>query len=144
MILRAVGESDVSAHSIGYDVIRVRYLAVLFGGAMAGLGGAFLSLVLHADVGRGDDRRARLDRAGAGGVRVLAAVAAAARRLSVRRRHHPAALCPGRRPFGVPSQVMSMLPYLATIVVLAVIAGGPWKGRLDAPACLGKPFRPAT
>ena len=44
MILRAVGESDVSAHSIGYDVIKVRYLAVLFGGAMAGLGGAFLSL----------------------------------------------------------------------------------------------------
>jgi simple sugar transport system permease protein len=46
--------------------------------------------------------------------------------------------------FGVPAQVMSMLPYLATILVLAVIAGGPWKGRLDAPACLGKPFRPAT
>ena len=41
MILRAVGESDDSAHSIGYDVIRVRYLAVLFGGAMAGLGGAY-------------------------------------------------------------------------------------------------------
>src|ERR687898_968665 len=44
MILRAVGESDVSAHSIGYDVLLVRYLAVLFGGVMAGLGGAFLSL----------------------------------------------------------------------------------------------------
>src|SRR3546814_15718382 len=44
MILRAVGESDISAHSIGYDVIAVRYRAVLFGGAMAGLGGAFLSL----------------------------------------------------------------------------------------------------
>ena len=42
--MRAVGESDVSAHSIGYDVIKVRYLAVLFGGVMAGLGGAFLSL----------------------------------------------------------------------------------------------------
>src|SRR3546814_13157912 len=44
MILRAVGESDISPHSIGYDVIAVRYRAVLFGGAMAGLGGAFLSL----------------------------------------------------------------------------------------------------
>ena len=44
MILRAVGESDQSAHSIGYDVIGVRYCAVLFGGAMSGLGGAFLSL----------------------------------------------------------------------------------------------------
>ena len=44
MILRACGGSDVSAHSIGYDVIRIRYLAVLFGGLCAGLGGAFLSL----------------------------------------------------------------------------------------------------
>ena len=44
MILRACGDSDVSAHSIGYDVIKIRYLAVLFGGMCAGLGGAFLSL----------------------------------------------------------------------------------------------------
>ena len=44
MILRAVGESDVSAHSIGYDVIGFRYRAILFGGAAAGLGGAYLSL----------------------------------------------------------------------------------------------------
>ena len=46
LILRAVGESDEAAHSIGYGVIRVRYLAVLFGGAMAGLAGAYYSLVL--------------------------------------------------------------------------------------------------
>ena len=45
---------------------------------------------------------------------------------------------------GIPAQVMSMLPYLATILVLTVIAVGPWKGRLDAPACLGIPFRPST
>ena len=44
----------------------------------------------------------------------------------------------------VPSQVMSMLPYIATIVVLVVISAGPWKGRLNPPACLGIPFRPAT
>jgi general nucleoside transport system permease protein len=144
MILRAVGESDVSAHSIGYDVIRVRYLAVLFGGAMAGLGGAFLSLsytpmwVEEMTAGRGwialalvvfsSWRPARLF-LGAylfGGVTILQLYAQ------------------GAGSFGVPAQVMSMLPYLATIVVLAVIAGGPWKGRLDAPACLGKPFRPAT
>ena len=50
----------------------------------------------------------------------------------------------GAGGFGIPAQVMSMLPYLATIVVLTVIAAGPWKGRLDAPACLGKPFRPST
>jgi general nucleoside transport system permease protein len=144
MILRAVGESDVSAHSIGYDVIKVRYLAVLFGGIMAGLGGAFLSLsytpmwVEEMTAGRGwialalvvfsSWRPGRLF-LGAylfGGVTILQLYAQ------------------GAGGFGVPAQVMSMLPYLATIVVLAVIAGGPWKGRLDAPACLGQPFRPAT
>ena len=44
LILRAVGESPASAHSIGYSVIRIRYLATIFGGAMAGVGGAFLSV----------------------------------------------------------------------------------------------------
>jgi general nucleoside transport system permease protein len=144
MILRAVGESDVSAHSIGYDVIRVRYHAVLFGGAMAGLGGAFLSLsytpmwVEQMTAGRGWIALALVVFAswrpwrlflGAylfGGVTILQLYAQ------------------GSGTFGVPAQVMSMLPYLATIIVLAAIAGGPWKGRLDAPACLGKPFRPAT
>ena len=42
----------------------------------------------------------------------------------------------------VPSQIMSMLPYLATIVLLTVMASGPWRNRFDAPACLGKPFSP--
>jgi simple sugar transport system permease protein len=144
MILRAVGESDVSAHSIGYDVIKVRYLAVLFGGVMAGLGGAFLSLSYtpmwaeEMTAGRGWIALALVVFAswrpwrlflGAylfGGVTILQLYAQ------------------GSGGFGVPAQVMSMLPYLATIVVLAVIAGGPWKGRLDAPACLGQPFRPAT
>jgi general nucleoside transport system permease protein len=144
MILRAVGESDVSAHSIGYDVILVRYLAVLFGGVMAGLGGAFLSLSYtpmwaeEMTAGRGwialalvvfaSWRPGRLF-LGAylfGGVTILQLYAQ------------------GAGSFGIPAQVMSMMPYLATIVVLAIIAGGPWKGRLDAPACLGKPFRPAT
>jgi simple sugar transport system permease protein len=46
--------------------------------------------------------------------------------------------------FGLPAQALSMLPYLATILVLTVIAAGPWRGRLDAPASLGQPFRPAT
>ena len=45
LVLRGVGEAPASAHAIGYPVIRIRYLAVLFGGAMAGLGGAYLALV---------------------------------------------------------------------------------------------------
>ena len=144
MILRAVGESDISAHSIGYDVIGVRYRAVLFGGVMSGLGGAFISLSYtpmwaeEMTAGRGwialalvvfaSWRPWRL-LAGAylfGGVTILQLYAQ------------------GAGGFGIPAQVMSMLPYLATIVVLTVIAAGPWKGRLDAPACLGTPFRPST
>jgi simple sugar transport system permease protein len=144
MILRAVGESDLSAHSIGFNVIGVRYRAVLFGGAMSGLGGAFLSLSYtpmwaeEMTAGRGWIALALVVFAswrpwrillGAylfGGVTVLQLYAK------------------GAGGIGIPSQVMSMLPYLATIVVLTIIAAGPWKGRLDAPACLGKPFRPST
>jgi general nucleoside transport system permease protein len=144
MILRACGDSDLSAHAIGYDVIRIRYLAVLFGGLCAGLAGAFLSLsytpmwVEQMTAGRGwialalvvfaSWRPLRL-LAGAylfGGVSVL--------QLYVQ----------GMGGIGVPSQVMSMLPYLATILVLTIISARSLRGRLDAPACLGKPFRPAT
>jgi general nucleoside transport system permease protein len=144
MVLRAVGESDVSAHSIGYDVIRVRYTAVLFGGVMAGLGGAYLSLAYtpmwaeEMTAGRGwialalvvfsswRPLRLLLGAYLFGGVTILQLYAQ------------------GAGGFGVPAQVMSMLPYLATILVLVIISAGPWKGRLNAPACLGKPFRPAT
>jgi simple sugar transport system permease protein len=144
MILRAVGESDISAHSIGYDVIALRYKAVLFGGAMAGLGGAFLSLSYTPLWTEGMT-------AGRGWIALALVVFASWR---------PWRLLAGAYLFGgvtiaqlysqgaggigVPSQVMSMLPYLATILVLTVIAAGPWKGRLNAPACLGKPFRPST
>ena len=50
----------------------------------------------------------------------------------------------GMGGIGVPAQVMSMLPYIATILVLTIISAGSVRGKLDAPACLGKPFRPAT
>jgi simple sugar transport system permease protein len=144
MILRAVGESDESAHSIGYDVIRVRYMAVLFGGLMAGLAGAFLSLsytplwIENMTAGRGWIALALVVFAtwrpwrvlfGAylfGGVTILQLTAQ------------------GAGWFDVPSQVMSMLPYIATILVLTIISAGPWRARLNAPACLGKPFRPTS
>ncbi len=145
MILRAVGESDVSAHSIGYNVIAVRYMAVLFGGVMAGLGGAFLSLSYtpmwaeEMTAGRGwialalvvfsswRPWRVLLGAYLFGGVTILQLHAQGSGGL-----------------FGLPAQVLSMLPYIATILVLTIIAAGPWRGRLDAPASLGKPFRPAT
>ncbi len=144
MILRAVGDSDESAHSIGYDVILVRYMAVLFGGLMAGLAGAFLSLsytplwIENMTAGRGWISLALVVFAtwrpwrvlfGAylfGGVTILQLTAQ------------------GAGWFDVPSQVMSMLPYIATILVLTIISAGPWRARLNAPACLGKPFRPTS
>ncbi len=144
LVLRACGDSDASAHAIGYDVIRIRYLAVLFGGLTSGLAGAYLSLaytpmwVEEMTAGRGwialalvvfaSWRPLRL-LAGAylfGGVTILQLYAQ------------------GMGGIGVPAQVLSMLPYLATILVLTLISASSWRDRLDAPACLGKPFRPAT
>ena len=142
LVLRAVGDSHEAAHAIGYSVIRIRYLAVLFGGAMAGLAGAYLSLVYtplwaeNMTAGRGwialalvvfsTWRPGRL-MAGAylfGGITILQLHAQSA-------------------GWGVPSQIMSMLPYLATILVLVIISGDRAKIRLNAPACLGKVFHPA-
>ncbi|MDQ0324969.1 simple sugar transport system permease protein [Rhodopseudomonas julia] len=141
LILRAIGESDEAAHSIGYSVIRVRYLAVAFGGAMAGLGGAYYSLVMTpmwAD---------RLT-AGRGWIALALVVFASWR---------PLRLLGGAYLFGavmtlelhakaaginiVPPEFLAMLPYLATIVVLTLISIAPSGRRNAAPACLGKPFR---
>ena len=142
LVLKAVGESHESAHALGYHVIRIRYLATLFGGAMAGLGGAYLSLsytpmwVENMTAGRG-----------------WIALA-----LVVFSTWRPGRLLFGAYLFGaitilqlhaqgagveIPSQFMSMLPYLATIVVLVLISRDRTKIRLNAPACLGKAFRPA-
>ena len=144
LILRAVGESHDAAHAIGYSVIGIRYLAVMFGGAMAGLAGAYLSLaytplwIENMTAGRGWIALALVVFAtwrpwrvlfGAylfGGVTILQLTAQ------------------GAGWFDVPSQVMSMLPYIATILVLTIISAGPWRARLNAPACLGKPFRPTS
>ncbi|MGK9232685.1 ABC transporter permease [Inquilinus limosus] len=144
LVLRAVGESAESAHAIGHPVILVRYLACLFGGAMAGLAGAFLSLsytpmwMEGMTAGRGwialalvvfgswRPWRVLLGAYLFGGVTILQLHAQ------------------GIAGIDLPAQVFSMLPYLATIAVLVVIAAGPWRGRLQAPAALGKPFRPSV
>ncbi len=144
MILRAVGESHDAAHAIGYPVIRIRYMAVAFGGAMAGLGGAYLSLaytpqwVENMSAGRGwialalvvfaawRPWRAFIGAYLFGGVTIIQLSAQTSGIIDV------------------PAQVMSMLPYLATILVLVIISAGPWRGRLNAPACLGQPFRAAA
>lgn len=143
LILRAVGDSHDAAHAIGYPVIRIRYMAILFGGAMAGLAGAYLSLsysplwIENMSAGRGwialalvvfaTWRPGRVF-AGAylfGGITIL--------------QLHAQAL-----GVGVPAQVMSMLPYIATIVVLVMISRDHNKIKLNAPACIGKPFHPTS
>jgi simple sugar transport system permease protein len=141
LILRAVGESPESAHAVGYRVLPIRFLAVLFGGALAGVAGAYLAVaytpmwVEQLSAGRGWIALAlvvfatwRPERvlAGAylfGGVTIL--------------QFHAQAL-----GLAVPSQLLSMLPYLATIVVLVVISRDVQKIRVNAPASLGKPFHP--
>jgi general nucleoside transport system permease protein len=142
MVLRAVGESHDSAHAIGYNVIGIRYLATMFGGAMSGLGGAYLSLVYTP-------MWAENMTSGRGWIALALVVFATWR---------PGRLMLGAYMFGgitilqlnaqglgldVPSQLMSMLPYLATIVVLVLISRDQTKIRLSAPASLGQPFRPA-
>jgi len=143
LILRSVGESPSSAHALGYNVRRIRLAALLFGGACCGLAGAFMSLVYTPMwvegmvAGRGwialalttfaTWRPARV-LVGAylfGGITILT--------------YHMQAL-------GVPiaSQLLSMLPYLATILVLVLISRNANWIRLNMPASLGKNFNPNT
>ena len=142
LILRAVGENHDAAHAIGYPVSRVRYLAVMFGGAMAGLGGAYLSLV---------QTPLWVERMTAGrGWIALALVVFAAWR--------PWRSLLGAYLFGgitilqlhsqalgvkIDAQLLSMVPYLATILVLVVISRDSVRTKVSAPACLGKPFHAA-
>lgn len=142
LVLRGVGENHGAAYSLGHRVIAVRFAAIAFGGAMAGLGGAYMSLVsphlwtLELTAGRGWI--------------ALALVVFAAWR--------PLRLLVGAYLFGgisvlqyslqnsevinVPSQFWAMLPYLATIAVLVMISMRKKGTGLYAPADLGKPFIP--
>jgi simple sugar transport system permease protein len=143
LVLRGVGEAPASAHAIGYPVIRIRYLAVLFGGAMAGLGGAYLALVYTPLWVDGMS-------AGRGWISLALVVFATWRPLRVLLgaylfggitiiQFHAQAL-----GADLPSQLLSMLPYLATIVVLVLISRDIRTIRLNAPASLGMSYHPAA
>ena len=143
LILRAVGESHDAAHSIGYSVIRIRFFAVMFGGAMAGLGGAFLSLsytpmwVEQMTAGRGWIALALVVFATWKPGRVLIG-AYLFGAVTIFQLH--------LQGFGVqiPGQVLSMLPYLVTILVLVLISRNASRVKLSAPACLGQIFHSNT
>ncbi len=143
LLLRAIGESPESAVSLGYPVIAIRYLAVLFGGAMAGLAGAYLALVYTP-------LWVEAMTAGRGWIALALVVFATWR---------PGRVMVGAYLFGgvtiiqfhvqgfgvdIPSQLLSMLPYLATIVVLVLISRDINAIRLNAPASLGKAYHPSV
>jgi general nucleoside transport system permease protein len=141
LILRAVGDSHTSAHALGYKVVLVRFLAVLFGGACAGLAGGYLSLVYTPQwaqamtAGRGWIALALVVFATwLPGRLVLGALLFGA--VSILQLHAQA------YGVGVPSQFLSALPYLTTVLVLVIISRNRTLLRVNTPACLGQPFVP--
>lgn len=149
LILRAVGENDLSAHSIGYSVIGVRYAAVAFGGAMAGIGGAYFSLVItpmwaeRMTAGRGWIALALVVFASWKAPRLLvgAYFFGILMWLELNAKAGGLSFIPGAQ--AIPSQFWAAMPYIMTVVVLTLISMRDRVG-LNAPACLGKPFLPAT
>jgi len=141
LVLRAVGDNHTSAHALGYPVLRIRMLAVMFGGACAGLGGAFLPLaytpffIPGMTAGRGWIALALVVFASwlpgrlAIGAYLFGAV-------TILQLHAQGA------GFGIPSQLMSSLPYLATIIVLVLISRVRGIAGSAAPASLGLVFVP--
>jgi simple sugar transport system permease protein len=141
LVLRSVGESPESAHALGYPVRRIRLLAVVMGGALCGLAGAYLSVIYTPLWVEGMV-------AGKGWIALALTTFATWR---------PARVLLGAYLFGgvtmlqfhlqsigieVPSEFLTMLPYVATILVLALISRNPQWIRINMPASIGKPFYP--
>lgn len=139
--LRAIGDNHASAHALGIGVIRTRYLAVMFGGACAGLAGAQLSLIYtpqwveNMSAGRGWIALALVVFASWRPWRLLAGGYLFGA-VSIGQLHAQAF------GIGIPSQFLSALPYAATIVVLILISHNRRTTLINTPASLGKPFVP--
>src|SRR5450432_4533654 len=141
LVLRAVGESPESAHALGYPVRRIRLLAVVVGGALCGIAGAYIAVVYTHLWVEGMT-------AGKGWIALALTTFATWR---------PARVLLGAYLFGgvtmlqfqlqgegvqIPSQFLSMLPYLSTILVLVLISRNASFIRVNMPASIGKPFFP--
>ena len=143
--IRAIGDSHASAHALGINVIRTRYLAVMFGGACAGLAGAQLSLVYtpqwveNMSAGRGWIALALVVFASWRPWRVLAGGYLFGA-VGIGQLH--AQLLAQNLGIAIPSQFLSALPYIATIVVLIIISHNRRTTLINTPASLGKPFVP--
>jgi simple sugar transport system permease protein len=143
LVLRAVGESPESAHALGYPVRQIRWMAVITGGALCGLSGAYISVIYTPLWVEG----------------MIAGKGWIALALTTFATWRPARVLLGAYLFGgvtmvqfhlqtagvdIPSQFLSMLPYLATILVLALISRNPRWLRVNMPASIGKPFFPGS
>ena len=143
LVLRAVGESPESAHALGYPVRRLRFLAVLAGGALCGLSGAYVSVIYTPLWVEG----------------MIAGKGWIALALTTFATWRPARVLLGAYLFGgvtmlqfhlqgegvqIPTQWLAMLPYLSTIVVLVLISRNPVWIRVNMPASLGKAFFPGS
>ncbi len=143
LVVRAIGENHEAANAIGYGVVRYRYLALMFSGGCSGLGGAYLSIVQTP-------LWVENMTAGRGWIALALVVFAAWR---------PMRVLLGAYLFGgitilqlhsqglgvdIEPQILSMLPYLATIIVLVIISRDKVKAKLNAPACLGQTFYAAS
>jgi general nucleoside transport system permease protein len=141
LILRAIGESPESAHTLGYKVRTIRFYAVLFGGACCGLAGAFMSVIYTPMWVEG----------------MISGRGWIALALTTFATWQPIRVLVGSLLFGgvtimqfhlqgmgiaIPSQFLAMLPYAGTIVVLVLISRNPEWIRLNMPASLGKAFKP--
>ena len=140
MILRAVGENHDAAHSLGYNVVAIRMAAITFGGACAGVGGAYLSLIRVPQWTEGMT-------AGAGWIALAIVVFASWK---------PWRAVLGAYLFGgvtilqlnlqalgvsIRAEYLSMTPYLVTILVLVLMSRDKFRATLNAPASLGRVFQ---
>ena len=143
LVLRSVGESPESAHALGYPVRRIRLAAVVAGGALCGLAGAYVSVVYTPLWVEG----------------MIAGKGWIALALTTFATWRPARVLLGAYLFGgvtmlqfhlqglgldIPSQFLTMLPYLSTIVVLVLISRNPAWIRVNMPSAIGKPFYPGN
>lgn len=143
LVLRAVGENHDAAHALGYKVIRIRFMAIAFGGACAGLGGAYLSLIRVPQWTEGMT-------AGAGWIALAIVVFASWK---------PWRVLLGAYLFGgisnlqlnlqtagvnVPVEILSMSPYVITIVVMVIMSVDRSRAALNAPAALGRVFHASS
>ncbi len=143
LVLRAIGESPESAHALGYPVRRLRLVAVMVGGALCGLAGAYVSVIYTPLWVEG----------------MIAGKGWIALALTTFATWRPTRVLLGAYLFGgvtmlqyhlqgqgveIPTQVLTALPYVATIVVLVLISRNPTWIRINMPASLGKPFHPGS